>query len=441
MLCSLPELSDGCILNILEFIPPKQLGLVFQTCKAFRLFSKEQLLWSNVLQHALSASTLASLRVGNSFSSVREAAITARLVQGRGPQILQRGPSDLVVIDDTTVVAPVHNLGADRAVRTTQPWTHKCSRTSFAQRLTRSADEDKQCFGFCSDERMPIRCSDGAGGSVLEQASVYYYEVTLEMPTSAPGPDMLPMDEWCVAIGLGTEGFPLRGKQPGWDTCSVGLHSDDGLLFSSNVSTAPGPPISAQTGSRRLTFGPGCTVGCGVLAHPSAPPLLFYTRDGRLLNAVARLFWHGPIFPVIGVDSPTPLRLNFGQKPFLFNPTTCPELHACQQYSLRSIQLRSRRVDSWSDDSSSEDDSEWVTMSEVTVSDADDNDVDTDDDSDDEGEGEEEEYDEDDDQLVDIWPGHDDLASTSADSQHHADSRHHAGSQHGGSQHDESGDN
>jgi len=75
------------------------------------------------------------------------------------------------------------------------------------------------------------RAATAATPFVVERATVAYYEVTIGAPNAAPasGPD----DEWtqrdCIAVGLGSAGFPLHGKQPGWDTDSFGYHSDDGV--------------------------------------------------------------------------------------------------------------------------------------------------------------------------------------------------------------------
>ena len=76
----------------------------------------------------------------------------------------------------------------------------------------------------------------------------------------------------CIAIGLGTSSFPLRGRQPGWDQCSYGYHSDDGRLFHGS-------------GLRSKPFGPrytvGDVVGCGLCIGTRQ---IFYTLNGRFLG-------------------------------------------------------------------------------------------------------------------------------------------------------------
>lgn len=61
-----------------------------------------------------------------------------------------------------------------------------------------------------------------------------------------------------LAIPLSVPCRRSSGSQPGWDDRSWGFHSDDGLFHHCQV------PLSAEA----ITFGPGDTVGCGLLYPP-----------------------------------------------------------------------------------------------------------------------------------------------------------------------------
>ena len=74
----------------------------------------------------------------------------------------------------------------------------------------------------------------------------------------------------CVAIGLSTKSFPLKGRLPGWNTESWGYHSDDGAIFHEKKIRGFGP-----------LFGPGDTVGCGI---EYSTHTVFFTKNGKLLT-------------------------------------------------------------------------------------------------------------------------------------------------------------
>jgi hypothetical protein len=124
----------------------------------------------------------------------------------------------------------------------------------------------------------------------------------------------------CVAVGLATAGFPLAGRQPGWDEHSYGYHGDDGRLYhGSGVESVP-------CGAR---FGPGDVVGCGIALGTHEA---FFTLNGALVGAPFALrrqprgtAWHA----VIGIDSFAEVRINRGQTPFAFDVRSLPpRMHA-----------------------------------------------------------------------------------------------------------------
>jgi Ran-binding protein 9/10 len=103
--------------------------------------------------------------------------------------------------------------------------------------------------------------------------------------------------------------------QPGWRTGSWGYHGDDGRLFHDSTWGRPFGP----------TFTTDDVIGCGLDFRRR---LIFYTKNGKLLDAAARNLSFKPplepeeddVYPLIGLHSDEErVRVNFGKEPFLFN--------------------------------------------------------------------------------------------------------------------------
>jgi Ran-binding protein 9/10 len=117
----------------------------------------------------------------------------------------------------------------------------------------------------------------------------------------------------CVAIGLGTADFDVSDKMPGWDRNSIGYHGDDGGLF-----------YGAGTMSRQIgpSYGVGDTIGCGV---DYAGTRIFFTWNGSFLGYEpirSEYLLHCDLYPVIGIDTNSPISCNFGtslQQQFQFD--------------------------------------------------------------------------------------------------------------------------
>ena len=165
---------------------------------------------------------------------------------------------------------------------------------------------------------------------IAEVSDLVYFEISIApSAVGVEGSDFYAAEP-CVSIGVATVAFPLRGKQAGWDTHSVGYHGDDGELYHGS-------------GMSQLSYGPrygaGDTVGCGVclVTHK-----IFFTHNGKYLGPAFAILTRGlphadascedhlraigidALYPVIGVDSHQRVHLNLGAEPFLFEPTAGP---------------------------------------------------------------------------------------------------------------------
>lgn len=104
---------------------------------------------------------------------------------------------------------------------------------------------------------------------LIKQCTVVYFEVAIG---SQPAGESDRSTDDCIAVGVGSDRFPLSGCQPGWDEHSYGYHSDDGRLFHGS-------------GSRSQAFGPrfvsGDVVGCGVSLLTRR---IFFTHNGAFLG-------------------------------------------------------------------------------------------------------------------------------------------------------------
>lgn len=152
-------------------------------------------------------------------------------------------------------------------------------------------------------------------------ASSGYFEISIAKRTRPQthrffGSDM-------TSIGLGTERFRLVDKQPGWDSSSYGYHGDDGNFFHRNGTGREFGP----------TFGVGSTVGCGVWRnHRTQTSQVAFTNDGQLLTTEDGIpCRHVDWYPVVGLDSPNVIHINFGQEPFAFSQAIDRLLGDCSQ--------------------------------------------------------------------------------------------------------------
>jgi hypothetical protein len=126
----------------------------------------------------------------------------------------------------------------------------------------------------------------------------------------------------CVAVGVATNNFQFQSRMPGWDQLSYGYHGDDGGIFHSSGG------MLKQFGPK---YGPGDTVGCGIDYVSKG---IFFTLNGTFLGyAWERLSndtLQQDLFPVVGIDTNSPIHLNFGSidsGPFQFDLSNFMKKH------------------------------------------------------------------------------------------------------------------
>ena len=118
-------------------------------------------------------------------------------------------------------------------------------------------------------------------------------------------------EQECTAIGLANEYFSLHTRMPGWDSCSYGYHGDDGGIFhkTGHMLREYGP-----------TFGSGDVIGCGIDYHERA---IFYTHNGKFLGYAFISLTDRELeknwYPVVGIDSKSVIKCNFGQTPYVYD--------------------------------------------------------------------------------------------------------------------------
>jgi hypothetical protein len=120
---------------------------------------------------------------------------------------------------------------------------------------------------------------------------------------------------------------------PGWDRQSFGYHGDDGGIFHSSGG------MVKQFGPK---FGAGDTIGCGIDYVNQG---IFFTLNGKFLGygwtGVDEELLKHDLYPVVGLDTNSPLFLNFGgDEPFEFDLSSFIMKHEhviSSQYSFENL--------------------------------------------------------------------------------------------------------
>lgn len=128
------------------------------------------------------------------------------------------------------------------------------------------------------------------------EVGIYYFEVTiLSRHKDSP-----------IGIGFSSEKATLN-RLPGWENESWAYHGDDGYVFACTASgKAYGPKFARED-----------VVGCGVDFRTGEA---FFTRNGGYLGVAFTGVKGERLFPSVGMKKPNEhVRVNFGQKPFVFD--------------------------------------------------------------------------------------------------------------------------
>lgn len=134
-------------------------------------------------------------------------------------------------------------------------------------------------------------------------SNIFYYEVYIGLNANRPSwPDK------AIGIGFGKTIFN-NSKMVGWDSESIGYHSDDGNIFYENKSI------------KHSKYGPGDTVGTGVILISPNVKKFFFTLNGKLIYMTEEKNIKNSICPQISFDYNYPIKINYGLKEFKFDYT------------------------------------------------------------------------------------------------------------------------
>ena len=137
----------------------------------------------------------------------------------------------------------------------------------------------------------------------LVLSNVFYYEITIEELAFRPI-----WDNWCISIGFGKIGTNVM-KQIGWERYSIGYHSDDGKIFYQN-----------KVIKQASKWKEGDTVGCGIIYGENDKNIIFFTKNGKIINKLLNISLNNTnYYPIIGLDSTFSIKINFSRQSFKFD--------------------------------------------------------------------------------------------------------------------------
>ncbi|CAN0231267.1 unnamed protein product, partial [Pylaiella littoralis] len=174
-------------------------------------------------------------------------------------------------------------------IDTTQHSYHAvCDRDKLGVRYRGQPHHESDWGTVRANHPLPRRCR------------VWYFEATV----AAQG------ERCSITVGLVPESFPMN-KQPGAESSSYGVEGSNGEVIS-------GGSRGSSVGSSLST---GDTVGLGVNFKKREA---FLTHNGKLLGAafpdIRCALGAAGLYPCVGLHSPgEAVRINFGQRPFLFD--------------------------------------------------------------------------------------------------------------------------
>ena len=408
----LTNLPVDCVLSIFQFLTPAEVAVCGMACRLLHVASVDDTLVADFIRSRLRISEGYSSSVAPSAALPSLDSVVLHLdvlLAPRGsprcllPHMPLQWPSALAVhffralqlraLDEShnfidldsmllrgaSAVQYVGRNGGERAVVANAPFPrifdgrtisrrYRCT-LPFVLALPPSGEPDGTGRPFAGAVRGSRR-RVAVPPRVLGAHCLAYFEVAICAAATTACPlrntvatdihfDDVPAPAACVAIGLAKRSFPLCGRMPGWDSHSVGYHGDDGCAFhGSGMGWNFGP-----------SFGPGDTVGCGIVyvgqAHTHCPrvrdpamlaatfapgptsvaaavirerdhhrvlerphrisyehPFVFFTLNGEMVGEVCNIDATKAWYPVIGIDCHHIVTPNFGNNasmPFIFD--------------------------------------------------------------------------------------------------------------------------
>ncbi|KAJ3088611.1 Rsp5p-dependent ubiquitination, sorting of cargo proteins at the multivesicular body, partial [Quaeritorhiza haematococci] len=127
----------------------------------------------------------------------------------------------------------------------------------------------------------------------------FYYECTVVDLAEVPKTTV-------IGVGVATSPYPSF-RLVGWQDYSVGYHSDDGRVFVNDAFAGKGFGSPFTTGD---------TVGVG---YDPVRGTVFFTLNGLFLSDATSEQYH-PYHAALSADGACELEINFGQKPFTYEP-------------------------------------------------------------------------------------------------------------------------
>jgi hypothetical protein len=315
---------DDVVLHVLGLLDATSLGRCAAVSRNLRRLATARHLWVRLLQ--LHAATRGWAVTERQLQGVSRAGVVAAL-SGSGnaittamsPPSPARAPapaveqaSCLLSVDprvrrmyrisgpSVQFIGPL--LGMDRAVRCEVPLPSEPH--TWLRAVAGTAAVPSGCGSCAAASSNPV-----PHHFIVDRTVVGYFEVTIGPGSDTAGDGR----RHCIAVGMGSARFPLHGKQPGWDACSYGYHSDDGHAFHGHG--ASGRPFGH-------TYGSGDVIGCGMSLVSKR---VFFSKNGMYLGApfVAKVNLM-PLHPLVGLDSPAPIHFNLGDWPFHLDLDSLP---------------------------------------------------------------------------------------------------------------------
>ncbi|ELP94102.1 hypothetical protein EIN_184590 [Entamoeba invadens IP1] len=159
----------------------------------------------------------------------------------------------------------------------------------------------KSIYPFEAADRMVCYCKSHGKYAIL-RTPLFYFEVEI-----LPNASSHVIDEMIISIGFVSSKDYNEKRHVGWEGNSIGFHSDDGRVFKNSGM--------GEEFDRPYTSGDVIGAAFDVVKRAA-----FFTRNGKIV--LNRMFYNlgfEQAYPAIGFSTCYSARVNFGEKPFLFD--------------------------------------------------------------------------------------------------------------------------